>query len=430
MLSLRETASHRGSDRERVLPVVPVSSQTMNRSKRSMPALTGMRIFLAMWVVVFHWLTSNRAVSADLPKTLSSLILTGYAAVSVFFVLSGFVLAYSYNLDHRWSRQEYWRFAAARFARIYPSYLLGLLILAPLFAWRFIHNWDLIDPLKEAGTAFLNFTLLQTWLPSTALTWNDPGWSLSNEAFFYACFPMIGVLLWRATGMGRIVGVGLLLWALSLAAPVAGVLIPIHGYGDIAATVPDGAAVAPAASWATIFCTNPLMRIPEFCVGIMLERVFNNLQNRESSLFGKGYYLYLPGIFSVALVLSQADRIPFPPVHHGLLLPAYCCIILGFALDGGVLARFLSLKSMVFLGNASYSVYILHVPILTWLGLIWKRVGLQSDMVPVSLCLFVVLLISCLNYAFLEEPLHKRIKAGLQGRFQGESRLVSGISER
>jgi len=403
----------------------------MNRSKRSMPALTGMRIFLAMWVVVFHRFTGNRADLVDVPKTLSSLILTGYAAVSVFFVLSGFVLAYSYNLDHRWSKQEYWRFAAARFARIYPSYLLGLLILLPLFAWRFIHTWDLIDPLKEAGTAFLNFTLLQTWLPSTALTWNDPGWSLSNEAFFYACFPIVGVLLWRAKGAGKLWTIGLLLWALSLAAPVAGMLIPIHGYGDIVATVPDGTAISAPSNLATIFCTNPLMRIPEFCFGILLERVFSNLQNRGSSLFGKGYYLYLPGILAVILVLGQADRIPFPTVHHGLLLPAYSCIILGFALDGGVLARFLSMRSMVFLGNASYSVYILHVPILTWLGLVWKRVGLQSgEAVPVSLCLFVVMLISCLNYAFLEEPLHKRLKKGLQGRFQGKPTLVSENSGR
>ncbi len=382
-----------------------------------------------MWVVVFHKLTSNRADLVDLPKTVSNLILTGYAAVSVFFVLSGFVLAYSYNLDHRWSKQEYWRFAAARFARIYPSYLLGLVLLMPLFAWRFFDNWYLIDPLKEAGIAVLNFTLLQTWLPSTALTWNDPGWSLSNEAFFYACFPIIGVLLWRATGTAKLLGVGLLLWALSLAAPIAGILIPIHGYGDIAARVPDGSVGLP--DLANIFCMNPLMRIPEFCVGILLERVFSNLQNRGSSLFGRGYYLYLPAILAVVLVLSQADRIPFPTVHHGLLLPAYSCIILGFALDGGLLARFLSIRSMVFLGNASYSVYILHVPILTWLAVVGKRVGFQTDEgAPVFFSLFVVLLISCLNYAFLEEPLHKRIKNGLQARLQGKSTLVSEKSER
>ncbi len=391
----------------------------MIQRKRSMPALTGMRIFLALWVVLFHRLTGNRAELAQLPNSLSSILLTGYCAVSVFFVLSGFVLAYSYSLDHHWTKREYWSFASARFSRLYPSYLLGLLLLVPLVAWRLFHTWDFIDPLNEAFTAFLNFTLLQSWLPWTALTWNDPGWSLSNEAFFYACFPIVGVLVWRAAGKGKLFTTSLILWAVTLAGPLIGTWIPIHGYGDIVATVPQAADLSSPSSWAIVLCANPLMRIPEFCVGILLGRLFSDLHDKQSSLFGKGYLFYIPGILVVLATLSQAHRIAFPTVHHGLLLPAYSCIILGFALDGGLLARFLSLPALVFLGNASYSVYILHVPIFAWLTIAWKRLSSQPEApVPVWLYLAVVLLISCLNYAFMEEPLHKRLKSGLQGYFQ------------
>ncbi len=384
-----------------------------------MPALTGMRIFLALWVVVFHRLTGNREDMAFLPVWASSIVLTGYCAVSVFFVLSGFVLAYSYNLDHRWTKAEYWRFAAARFSRIYPTYLLGLLILLPLFLWRFYRTWDFINPASEAFTAFLNFTLLQSWLPSTALTWNDPGWSLSNEAFFYACFPLIGVLLWRASGIARLLGVGSVIWIAALIMPVAGMLIPIHGFGDITATVPEVANLTPTSSWVTVICCNPLLRIPEFCIGIVVAKVYAQLKDTHSSLFGKGYWFYGPGVMAALAVLSQADRLPFPPIHHGLLLPAYACIILGFALDGGFLARFLSLRSIVFLGNASYSVYILHVPIMAWLAIAWKRFRPETAAaVPILLYVSVVILISSVNYALLEEPLHKRLKNTLQQYFQ------------
>lgn len=64
-------------------------------------------------------------------RALSSLVGTGYAAVGIFFLLSGFILAYNYDLGTQWSDQGKLRFAIARFSRIYPVYLLGLLLVLP-----------------------------------------------------------------------------------------------------------------------------------------------------------------------------------------------------------------------------------------------------------------------------------------------------------
>src|ERR1035438_10214838 len=107
--------------------------QNTREAKPQILALTGLRFFLAIWVVVFH-LTSpggplGHAVSTA-PDWLCCLVRTGYVAVGVFFVLSGFVLSYNYSLARPWSFTEMATFGIARFARVYPAYCLGLVSMA------------------------------------------------------------------------------------------------------------------------------------------------------------------------------------------------------------------------------------------------------------------------------------------------------------
>ncbi len=104
----------------------------------------------------------------------------GFMGVSFFFVLSGFVLVYTYagrplNLP---------KFLRARFARIYPAYAFSLIVTAPFF-------FEAVK-IKAASLALVStlvVTLLQAWFPQAALAWNKVAWSLSTEAFFYLVFP-------------------------------------------------------------------------------------------------------------------------------------------------------------------------------------------------------------------------------------------------
>lgn len=394
---------------------------------RKMPPLTGIRFFLAIWVVIYHQVGADRAWfdGLHLPQPVNSLLLTGYAAVSVFFVLSGFVLAYNYDLSATWSKRERWRFAIARFSRIYPAYFLGLLCMAPLLAYRItLYPGEAIG---ESIAGLLNFTLLQSWLPQTALTWNDPGWSLSNESFFYACFPVVGVLLWRVSSPRTFVAWTAGLWALSVLAPLWAIWLPAPGFGDAPATIRMSA----ASPWTNIVRYNPLIRLPEFCVGILISRIFFWLQSRGTRLEFRGYRLYLPGIAVMLLFLSQAHRIPYPLVHNGLLLPVYACIVLGFAFSGGLLARWLSTKVLVFLGNASYSMYILHVPIAAWLSICSKRIfGLEaSGPMWLAVYLTAVVGISSVVYKTVEEPLHYRLKRRLNRLHEEKAARVQAFRQ-
>ena len=86
--------------------------------KRELHALTGLRFFAAFSVVIYHF---AQPLFAGAAAPIRSLAGTGYIAVSLFFLLSGFVLSYSYlnrQGDMRGSRRGFW---AARFARIYPG---------------------------------------------------------------------------------------------------------------------------------------------------------------------------------------------------------------------------------------------------------------------------------------------------------------------
>ncbi|NOK14937.1 acyltransferase family protein, partial [Corallococcus exercitus] len=168
----------------------------------SLPALTGLRFFAALHVVAFH-VTPREGR----PGWLGALLDNGPASVTLFFILSGFVLAQAYlgsASPGPVSRRAFW---VARLARIYPVYLLGLVLEAPPFflaVLRQENGWTLPALQRLLGVGAAVTSLTQAWIPPAACAWNCPGWSLSAEAFFYLLFPVLAGPLVRlgAKGLG------------------------------------------------------------------------------------------------------------------------------------------------------------------------------------------------------------------------------------
>jgi peptidoglycan/LPS O-acetylase OafA/YrhL len=147
--------------------------------------------------------------------------------VGVFFVLSGFILALNYPLTGKWENSKKIRFGIARLARIYPVYLLGIFLVTPVK--HLIHH-----PIAEGVRGLLQISLLQSWWPAAALTWNKPGRSLSNEAFFYLIFPAAGVLLCRISRLRTLLMTLGLLWASAMILPILTLLRHVHALGNSA----------------------------------------------------------------------------------------------------------------------------------------------------------------------------------------------------
>ena len=116
-------------------------------------------------------------------------------------------------------------------------------------------------------------------------------------------------------------------------------------------------------------------------------------------------------------MLGAADRVPYLLLHDGLLTPIFAALVLGLALGDGALARGLGAPAIVTLGEASYALYILHVP--AWMaahnaaGRLWGPTVADG---PAFVALFLVALVaaSVACFRFVEVPARRRIRAALE----------------
>jgi len=269
----------------------------------------------------------------------------GYNGVTLFFVLSGFVLAWNYG--ERLSRpsvQGLRSFAVARLARIYPLYLLALLFAAsPAF---FVGG--------VTRDLWLHVFALQAWHPDVfqAFAYNGPGWSIGIEFFLYGCFPILMpvmarlrhrpvALVYLAVGVGA--AMALLSW-----------WFVATGRADLPTTDPDS-----AHRW---LYRTPLSRLGDFVVG-MACALF--IQARPQLPARIGVRAQVLGSASIVAFMAW-PRVLFTAWSWDVacMVPAALLLWGLGAAPGSGLARLLRTPVMVLLGEASFAFYLFHVPML------------------------------------------------------------------
>ncbi|HLK67040.1 MAG TPA: acyltransferase [Bryobacteraceae bacterium] len=355
-----------------------VSPVPLRREQRPaeahLAALTGLRFLLALWVIVFHLTGPGdmlESASQHLPGALHDFIRGGYLAVTTFFVLSGFVLSRSYARK-RWNRSNLLRYGVGRLARVYPVYLLSLVLVSPFI---------FLDRVPGKGALVAAYgLLLQGWIINLPVGWNTPAWSLSCEIFFYLLFPLAAVLLqgasWRKTAAIGLAACCLtrVLWAVG---------------------VSDG--------------IKPLIHFSDFLMGIAASRAYDLLLQADRRPHGA--WLYLPGAVLGATLITFPNLLPPHVDLNSALRPLNALLLVGFALGGGPVARALSSRIAVYLGKSSYAMYILHVPLLWWVPrwhLPW------SGAICGAIYLAAVVAISACVYGWFEEPANRRLRSRLE----------------
>lgn len=358
-----------------------------------LPALTAVRFLAALHVCVFHMYAMRIATGIGLVHRIASI---GYVGVNFFFVLSGFILVYTYADRGTPARQFWW----ARFARIYPAYLFSLVFTAPFFFYVSLKMHPapiafMIWPQNHLITScLLVVPLIQSWVPGAALAWNPPAWSLSDEAFFYLLFPAL--LVWLLSKSKKTwFGVALAAWAASLAVTLAYVFLR-----------PDGVSLVNDDSyftWLSVVKFFPLVRLPEFLLGACCGLLF--LRNSIDRKWGTWFVLIGAAYFAV--MVGLAPRIPYPVLHDAALTPGFALIIFGLALRPAW-SRVLEFWPLVLLGDASYSFYLLHANLIAMvfnptgqpLNLpLWKLIA--GLMVPVAISIVV--------YKWIESPARRKL---------------------
>ena len=305
-------------------------SDTPTPRIRHYPPLTGLRFVAASAVLLYHfgagYLHRNGA-----PHPIVTLLENGFLGVSLFFILSGFILTHTYR-EAAINGRFFGVYALARFARIYPVYLLSLIIALPLP----------LNPVLTAKKAVLVLLMIQSWtLPKSILgfSWVWQAWTLSIEAFFYLCFPLLLVLF-------RNMHTRLLV---TLAAGLAAAMVAFH-----LPIVMSG--VSPATEWMAM-TPLPVLRLAEFSYGAIL-----------CELSRARFWITVRGSLSEILLATAIVCVMALATTDGLR--ALTSVLIGLLIvllagGSGVVSKILSARPMILLGGASYAIYLIQSQIRT-----------------------------------------------------------------
>lgn len=367
-----------------------MDKNTARARPASLPALTGFRFIAAMMVVLSHFKVPG------IDGTAFMMTMSGYAGVTFFFVLSGFVLAYNYldGFQHELSARCVRDYFVARFARVYPLYLFCLLP-----GWLATPNSDI----------WMHLLTLQAWHPDieVAFGYNGPAWSVSVEAFLYVMFPILIPLL---SSLGVFASPRRLAWAAFVIVSLLLLLalnFTLSGQSLLSATNPES-----AHRW---LYRTPLSRLGDFVLGILgAAYVMRFATEKPAEL------LWWRGIAACAVVavLVMAGNGTFHRSAFswdvGYAVPAVL-LFMALAIDRHTsISRALGSPAMLLLGEASYALYLVHA--------IPGRVQpIQTGDVLTDLALYGIFMVLLITLAIglhvgLERPARQLIRTWLSSR--------------
>lgn len=348
-------------------------------------ALTGLRFLIAFWVFVFHihirWPIFDNFILASIANQ-------GAIGRTFFFILSGFILSYTYNTELNLT--NYFR---SRVARIYPIYIFVALITLP---WLMLQSFigEHLTILEVALLLTLGVLLLQAWIPPSLSHWNNGGsWSISVEAFFYLCFPGLKKLIAKSNRRSSFI----LLYSSYFMILI--ISFSVYLYEN------EGMSLA---------YSMPIFRIFEFVIGMLAFKLFYRNQSILSS-----HYLFI-GIAFVFLadLVFIGEKLPLYVTHNWIAIPFFVLLLINLSEPKNLLSRILSNRILNLLGRSSYSFYSLQV-FLILMSIKWKSKAqenltiLENNQTFALILLSVLVVSSIFAYRFIEEPLRKRINRKL-----------------
>ena len=317
-------------------------ASTPTRRPSRLDALTGLRFWFAFLVVVHHslqhWFGNRVYPVADF----------GYIGVDFFFVLSGFVLTWSWRPEVSAGR-FWWN----RVARIWPLHLTTL-VLAVVFVA------DQINHPGVLGTV-ANLLLLQAWVPSDKVYfgYNAVAWSLSCEVFFYLAFPWLVKAIAVMSTQRRRALIGAVIGLLLLYPGVFSLTIAPHDFSG----------------WEWTTYVAPLWRLGEFVIGIVAAlAVRDGWRPRMRGWQALVVACTLAGgLLADGMMRGSLRNRPLVEVAGMLVVALVIVCIAADELDGR--RRLLASRPMVALGAASYALYLCHALLYGWLVARWSSTG-------------------------------------------------------
>lgn len=345
-----------------------------------------------------HYLTSLRGIAAFLvllyhlkgflhqhaiTDAFSFLYNKGYLAVDFFFMLSGFIITYTYfnKFTHKpLNTQNVFSFMVKRFARIWPlhAFLLCFFLIIP---FAFFITGRPVDQSTYSVEGFIyKLLLVDVWFIGSSYwnTWNTPSWTISGEFFAYVSFP---ILVYFVSNI-----------KLRILMVYLGALVMI--------------------AW--LYWYHDLASLGQGISKLGLFRCFLG--------FVLGYCIYH---FYIAL----KDRVHHASCNILLILSISCCVYLGFnvvanhfyiplffsmillllLLSRNILHRMLENKLLIYLGDISYSLYLNHILVISLYTMLFLEDAQYASLWDLILIIILCFGFAHLTFQFVELPMRKYI---------------------
>lgn len=353
-------------------------------ARKNIYPLTGVRALAALMVYLSHWAIPGVGGS------LATFSKAGYAGVTFFFVLSGFIIGYTYlqSFESGLQRAKLGHYFLARIARVYPLYISTILVCYFFLIENQPSLWPFILGVQAwSGDLKVGFGV------------NAVSWSVSVEFFLYLCAPF---LMFGFHGLGllasqrRILGTATVLLV---------VLAGIVAFFVVTGRAAQGPELATSAHrW---LYRNPGMRLFDFSVGLLAAASFLRTGPRYQTLWAAIGYASLAAI---ALMMANDALLYSAASLDAAYVVPFILLILSLAhAESSFLARVLGSRPFVVAGASSYAFYLIHFHVPT----LAKKAGLALPwpMVDYVAKLAITFLVSYALHKVLEEPVRRLINS-------------------
>lgn len=367
-----------------------------------LPALTGLRGLLALWVVTYHATIGMemRGISlpAQAPLGIVNFLTAGSLAVEMFFVLSGFLMVHVHARDFAPpKRSTQWLAAAARFwglrvIRLWPVHALVIAIYGTINLWGF--DWPVqtcgnpfnrLSPCDRFATADLpsQLLLVAAWGDALLYRWNFVSWSISAEWLAYLAFP---VLVLATSRIAAAAATTLAFILLAASGPYLAWLGPMfHGLSD---------------------SYSALRVVPGFTAGCLLAQAFAG--------HGASRIDHLALAAAAALIFL----VTLSPVPMLAIVPGAALIATLAAEKPGRFGALLATAPLQALGRLSYSLYVSHFLTLELLGRATRSSRFVTSSAPrmwltVAGGILACLVVGALVHRYFEEPVGRALRSRL-----------------
>lgn len=377
-------------------------SQRSQRSQRKRPDIQGLRAIAVLAVVANH--------STGFPGG-------GFVGVDIFFVVSGFVITLGLIRESEQAGSLSFRdFYVRRVARILPAAICTLVV--TVIVSRFVFFEERADDVLEDAVWALFFSAnwrfavqgAGYWALDTPVSPLQHYWSLGVEEQFYLLWPLVLILVLGSAAAGK---TPVTRRRYKLAAALAGIILLSFVWAMVE--------TKNNAYWAYYSTAS---RAWELGVGALLAvaaPVFASMGGKSRLFFG---WIGLAGIMASIAVIDKLYAIPAPWSALPVLSTA---VVIAAGTGGSVRSfRFLTNPVTVYLGNASYSVYLWHFPVIVLLGTVWP----VNDMTYYPLSIMVTGFLAVASYELVEMPAQRALTRMYGGQSWSRSHHAADSVER